>query len=370
MTGSTSRVMNARTLLSSSRSCVLEEQLEAEEVGEGGVLEPEVLEVSHAVLLVAGRLDHGGQLVGLGQDAEVSAAVDVQPRAAGSAGPASAGCTTGMIGSSSPPITSVGCRIRPQERQAAPAGHRGQLVVVAALGPRPGGGVQQVGADHGVGAHAAAVDLGGDARGVRRVAVASRRDIFAQHPRVRRAPSATPVPVATSTTRRTRRAGLDGELLGQPAAPGEPEHVELAVTEPGHQRGRPRRTAPRSGREAAAAALPPTPGTSNRTTPRSGSSGVDQRLQRLEADPDAVAQQQRRLVDAAGRAPGAPRPVPGCRAPSRADPVGRRRSRYYVGISGHGRRCPERRRSARASRSPAGVGLLRSGPVRSASHST
>ena len=114
MTGSTSRVMKARTLLSSSRSLVLEQQLEAEEVGERGVLEAEVLEVTSwaGQLLAQEVLDHGGQLVGLGQDRPGAR------RGRGAAGPRGSaracirGLADGMIGSSSPPITSVGCRSR------------------------------------------------------------------------------------------------------------------------------------------------------------------------------------------------------------------------------------------------------------------
>ena len=136
--------------------------------------------------------------------------------------------TAGMIGSSSPTTSSVGCRISLQERQAAPAGAGGQLVVVAAPRAQPGLGVQRPGGPLGIGAHRAAVDLPGDAAGVVGVAVPARGEHPGQHPRVRPAPSASRSPVAASTSRRHPPPVLDGEVLGQPAAPGEPEDVDLA----------------------------------------------------------------------------------------------------------------------------------------------
>ena len=164
--------------------------------------------------------------------------------------------------------------------------------------------------------------------------------------------------------------GLHGELLGEPAAPGQPEHVELAVAEPGHQRGHPGGQRRRSGRGTAAAGLPPTPGTSKRTTPRSGSRASTSGCSASRLDADPVAQQQRRLVRRAAPRPGrtetrAWMPAHGDGADPVAAVSASRRS-----LSGHGHRCRGRRRSARTPRSPSRRGLLRSAPVRSASHST
>ncbi len=112
-----------------------------------------------------------------------------------------------------------------------------------------------------------------------------------------------PVPVATSTTRRTRVRGLHGELLGETATPGEPQHVEVAVPELRHQGADPGGQArDRVGERRRLAA--PDPGDVEAHEPAVGVEPVHERLQRLEADPDPVAQQQRRLAHAG--APGRP----------------------------------------------------------------
>ena len=302
-----------------------------------------------ASLLVQEGLDHRGQLVALGQRRRGARRGRGAAGRAGSAAACIRGLTAGMIGSSSPPITSVGCRIRPQERQAAPAGHRGQLVVVAALGPRPGGGVQQV-------RHRARDRCACCRRRSRRrrcAAYAGSRwrrgvDILAST-RGWAGTISAPVPVATSTTRRTRRRDWTASCWASPPPQESPSTSNCGGRAWPSARS-PTTTARRSGRGGAAAALPPTPGTSKRTTPRSGSRRVDQRLERLEADADAVAQQQRRLVDQPAARRAAPRPGPGCRAPRSC---GSGRCPRATGrLSGHGRRCPARRRSARRRAEP------------------
>ena len=122
---------------------LLEQQLEAEEVGERGVLEAEVVEVrSWGVSSSAGS---SGTLSMTGASssasvriAEVAAVVDVQPGAG-----ISRACIRGLADRDDRVVVAAHHQRRlpdqPQERQAAPAGHRGQLVVVAALGPGPGG---------------------------------------------------------------------------------------------------------------------------------------------------------------------------------------------------------------------------------------
>ena len=274
------------------------------------------------------RIDDGCELVGLGQDAEVSAVVDVQLRVRDQGG------LQPRVGDRDDRVVVAAHHQRrlpqeAQERQARPADHGRQLVVVAALGAGAGGAVQQGGTERGVGAHRAAVDLRGDLRGVRRVTVASRGGHDLQH-------------AGTGRHHQCAGAGRDQhhpayaprrlhrQLLGQAAAPGEAEDVEAAVPEPGHQRGHPGgqpgdRVGQRRQRGAA--------DTRNveADDPAVGVQLVDQRLQRLEADADAVAQQERRLVGV--RPDPGPHGHPGGDAPDRdvADAVDV--------LSGHGHRC-------------------------------
>jgi hypothetical protein len=85
-------------------------------------------------------------------------------------------------------------------------------------------------------------------------------------------------------------AGLDRKLLGQPATPGQPEDVELAMAEPGHQGGDPgRQSCDRVGERWQLA-----PTDAGYVEPHNSAvriQRVDQGLQRLEAGADAVAQQ-------------------------------------------------------------------------------
>ena len=84
---------------------------------------------------------------------------------------------------------------RPQPRQpgqACPSGRRDQLVEVAAGRAQPGRRVQQVTCDRRVCARAAPVQMAGDARRVRGIAVAARREHVQQDLSVARAPSARP----------------------------------------------------------------------------------------------------------------------------------------------------------------------------------
>ena len=204
-------------------------------------------------------------------------------------------------------------------------------------------------ADLGVVAHGAAVDLRGDAPGVRRVAVPARREHLGEHLRAGRdhqRPGAgghehhAPHPAA----------GLERELLGERAAPRQAEHVELPVPEPGDQRGHPggqrgHGVGERGSRR------PAHPGYVEPDHAPVRVEGVDQWLQRLEARADPVAQQQRRRV-------GEPAPA-GADADAHLDAAHRDGAQPVAahgaepGLSDRGHRCPVRRRPARRRRSPA-----------------
>ena len=253
---------------------VLEQQLEAEEVGEGGVLEPEVLELSHAGSPRRGRRRSRGRA----RRPRSGCRGVRRGRRAAARGGISRACIRGLTTRDDRVVVAAHHQRRlpdqAQERQAAPAGHRGQLVVVAALGPRPRGrraaGRRRV---PGSVRMRAAVDLGGDA--ARRTpgrGAGAASSIIAQHPRVRRdhqrrrcrwRPAPRVVPAggtgrrAAGPARRPRRARARRTARW-------PSLVIRAVDPGGQRRDR---VGERRQRR-----LPPTPGTSNRTTPRSGSS--------------------------------------------------------------------------------------------------
>ena len=183
---------------------------------------------------------------------------------------------------------------QPQERQAAPAGAGGQLVVVAAPRAEPRVGVQRPRGPLGVGAHRAAVDLPGDAARVLGVAVPPRGEHPGQHARVRRHHER-----ARCRSRRAPAAGTGArcwtaKCWASPppqdsprtsTGPSMPEPVQHA----GDDRGeggqdvgddRPRRAA--HARDVEPDHRPPRV------------QRVDERLQHLQARADAVHQQQRR----------------------------------------------------------------------------
>ena len=113
-----------------------------------------------------------------------------------------------------------------QQRQAGPAGPGDQLVEVAAPGADPGVAVQERPRSGGVGPDGPAVEVGGDPLGEVRVQVAAGGGHPRQHPRA-----------AGHHQRAGAGGGQDqppaavalgqGELLGQAAAPGDPEQVHL-----------------------------------------------------------------------------------------------------------------------------------------------
>ena len=202
------------------------------------------------------------------------AVVDVQLRARDQPGASAGRSTSGMIGSSSPPSTSAGWREQRQERQARPAGRRrpagsssrasgpDRVVACSRCAPSPGSVRMR-----------AAVDLGGDRwrRTPGRGAAAgssswpARCGRAGHHQRRRcRWPPAPRAAPGGGTARASCWASA--------AAPRQAEHVELAVAEPADQRGHPRRQRRRGEYGNGGSGEPPTPGTSKRITPRSGSS--------------------------------------------------------------------------------------------------
>ena len=198
MTGSTSRVMNARTLLSSSRSCSSSSSSKPRKSEKGESSSPRssrslmgVLSCSLAGSARSGTLDDGASSSASVRIAQVPAVVDVQPGRRDQPG--------------------LHPRVDDRDDRVVVAAHHQRRLPDQAAGTagcssrssrragsssrasaRPGWrACSRCGAALGVGAHAAAVDLGGDAGGVLRVAVASRGRHLREHPRVRRAPSAS-----------------------------------------------------------------------------------------------------------------------------------------------------------------------------------
>jgi short chain dehydrogenase len=102
-----------------------------------------------------------------------------------------------------------------QPRQAGPAEAGEELVDVTPGRAQAGGGVQQVPGQGRVVACAAPVQLAGDAARVSRVPVAARREHVEQDARMPGTISA-PVPVATSTRRRTRSGRLSANCCASP----------------------------------------------------------------------------------------------------------------------------------------------------------
>ena len=127
---------------------------------------------------------------------------------------------------------------QPQHRQRAPAEPGQQLVVVAAVRAVPGAGAQHLGGALRVGAHGAAVELGGDPGGVAGVPVPARGEHPGQHLRPARhhdQPGA-----GADQHQPPALLGLGHrELLGEAAAPGEAQHVDPLVAQLPHQAGRP-----------------------------------------------------------------------------------------------------------------------------------
>ncbi len=188
------------------------------------------------------------------------------------------------------------CRLaqQRQERHARPAGPGGELVEVATRRPDPGMRVHRGGDQPRIGPGGSAVQAGCGALQVAGVQVAPRRDHLHQHGR---------------PGRHHERAGsgadqhqppaprpLEGrEMLCDPAAPGDAEHVDRVISErgqhPGDQLAQPRE-AVRGGREgrAADAGNVETDHTQRRIK------RVHERLQQVQAGADAVDQQQRHPV--------------------------------------------------------------------------
>ena len=186
----------------------------------------------------------------------------------------------------------MGCRMSVSAWQARPAGDREQLVEVAARGHRARVRAQRRGRPLGVGAHRAAVELARDPPRVGRIAVAARGEHVAEH---------------AGPGGHHHRAGAGGrehqppalarlghrELLRQPPAPGEPQHVDPVVAEAAHQRSDERgehRVVVRQHRRGRAA-------DARHVEPdhlEVGRELVDERLQHLQLRAEPVHEQQRR----------------------------------------------------------------------------
>src|SRR3954454_6300195 len=127
--------MNARTSLTSSRSRSSSSSSKARKSENGvccGSIES-VMAGSWLVQLLGQEVvDRGGELAGLGQDAEVAAVVDVEPRV-GDQAREHAGVDQRDDRVVVAPHDEGRLPQQRQERQAGPAGHRRELVVVAAL---------------------------------------------------------------------------------------------------------------------------------------------------------------------------------------------------------------------------------------------
>ena len=151
--------------------------------------------------------------------------------------------TRGMIGSSDPARIRVGLPDERQRGQARPAGAGEQLEQVSASRSDAGVLVQQGPGQVGLGAEAAAVQLGGDRRGVVGVAVPAWGDHLGQDQRVGRDHQGSGGG-ADQHQSAAAPAMLERDLLREPAAPGDAEDVELVVSElveqpdqePGEQR--------------------------------------------------------------------------------------------------------------------------------------
>ena len=91
-----------------------------------------------AALLRQEPVDHRGELLGLGEQGEVAARVDVQAGVRDAACAMIRALTSGMIGSSSPATISVGCRISRRNGRLLQPAPASELVVVAAPGALAG----------------------------------------------------------------------------------------------------------------------------------------------------------------------------------------------------------------------------------------
>ena len=238
-------------------------------------------------------LDDRGEVFGVGGQVKVAAVIDVQLAARYQPvhdpgvdqrddGVVVAGQDQGGLGQPRQP------------RQAGPADAGGELVVVASGRAGACRGVQQDAGQRRVVAHAAAVKLPGDAGRVCGVVVAPRGEHAQQdagmsgdHQRAgaggHQYQAAHPVRAA------------QGELLREPAAPGDAQHVGLLIAElveqpaeQWRQRGQVVRKRRRRG-SADAGHVEPDDGPPPVQR-------VDERLEHLQGGADAVAQQQRRPV--------------------------------------------------------------------------
>ena len=185
-----------------------------------------------------------------------------------------------------------------QQGQAGPAGPGGELVEVAAPGTDAGVAVQQGPRPARVGPDGPPVQLGADPLGVAGVQVAAGGGHPRQHPR----PAGHHQRAGAGGNQHQPPATLrlaEGELLGQAAAPGDPQHVHPLVAqpvqEPGDQAGQSRQAVgdPRQGRAAHA-------GDVEADHLDRAVESVDERLQQLQAGPDAAGEHQRGAGAVAG----------------------------------------------------------------------
>ena len=175
--------------------------------------------------------------------------------------------------------------------------------------------------------------------GVRRVAVAPRGEHLAEHAEAgRHHQHAGPGADQHQSSAATRV--LEGQLLGQAAAPGDAEGVEPVVAEPVEQRPDEPCQQSRSCRAPSARGEPPTPGTSNRTTSIRGSTSSTNGWSRSRLAPMPL--------QSTSGGPGA---VPGRTATRTSWP--RTRTRRNL-VTCRRRRCraPPRARSGGATRAP------------------
>ena len=229
--------------------------------------------------------------------------------------------TSGMIGSSFPASTRVLLPQHRQERQAGPAQHRRPAEARSRDVTR---GVTGRGGSAGelrLGAQLAAVQSRSDRDCEVGIAVAARGHHLGKHAWMRRHHEVTGRGAHQHESAASARV-LEGELLREPTAPRDPEHVDRLVPELAQQTARAAWTAARSCTAARGRDDPPTPGTSNDTTSMSGRKADTNGSSRSRLAPMPL-----------HSTSGGPGPVPGRTATRRSWPSTRtRRTRLANGV--------------------------------------